>query len=62
MSSSPANNKREIGAQSAQAGYMIESLDLIVGSNENPHSAHGCPCSKWGLDSSWTPVAKFWRA
>jgi len=30
---------------------------LIVGSI-GIHGARGCPCIKWGLDSSWTPQAR----
>ena len=50
------------GAQGAHTRHRIESVGLIVGRYRNPHDAHGCPCSKWVLDSSWTPVATFWRA
>jgi hypothetical protein len=27
-----------------------------------PDANQGCPCSKWVLDSSWTPATTFWRA
>jgi len=50
------------GAQGAQTPHSIESNNLIVGRYRNPHDAHGCPCAKWVLDSSWTPVATFWWA
>ena len=42
----------------AQPRQLIEFGDLGVGSIENPHGAHGCPCTKWVLDSSWTPRAR----
>ena len=47
------------GAQGAQTCHRIESVGLIVGRHRKPHDAQGCPCSKWGLDSSWTPVGTF---
>ena len=41
-----------------QASDAVEDDGPVVGSIENPRGAHGCPCIKWGLDSSWTPRAR----
>jgi hypothetical protein len=45
----------KIGAQSAQTSYRIESVGLIVGRFEIHKMPMAAQCSKWSLDSSWTP-------
>jgi hypothetical protein len=47
------------GAHATQSSQLPEFNSLIVGSWPIPHGAHGCPYIKAGVDSGWTPQARF---